>query len=234
MNIIPDIILLDAYKNVLRLLREDLDSKADETQTLLYQILGTNTLQRYEMFEQAKAIFNDDVDNPRKLDVNLFFNARRQGIPTIHITLHSEQSNENGIGLDEGYQEPVYTEVTGDNSDSGSASDNVLSYNTQKVYNRRFDSSYNIFFTSDNTNEILVMYHVFRALTIPLLDHLMMSGLQNPKIKVEEVIPVPGLVPDNLFMRAVTISFSYEVKGFYLYSESLLSEIIFDGTPVEN
>lgn len=234
MNIIPDIILLDAYKNVLSLVRNDLKTKTDETQTLLYQILGTNKLQRYDLFEQAKTIFNDDVDNARKLDVNLFFNLKRQGIPTIHITLHSEESNDNGIGLDEGYQQPVYLEVAGDNSDSNSASDNVVSYNIQKVYNRRFDSSYNIFFTSDNTNEVLVTYHVLRALTIPLLDHLMMSGLENPKIKVEEVVPVPGLVPEHLFMRALTISFSYEVKGFYLYSESLLSEIIFDGTPVEN
>lgn len=228
MNIVPDIILLDSYQNLLKLVRDDLSTKTDETKTLLYQILGTNSLQRYNMFDQSKKIFNDDVDNPRKLEINMFFNMARQGLPTIHIMMHAENSNANGIGLDEGFQEPTYTPVN-DESDSTS----ISSYDVQKVYNRRFSSSYNVVFTSDNTNEILVMYHVFRALTIPLLDHLMMSGLENPKIKVEELMPISDMVPSNIFMRSINIEFEYEVKGFYLYSQGLLGDIIFDGTPVD-
>ncbi len=225
MNIIPDIIILDAYKAVIAFLRRDLSEKENEEDTILYKILGSNFLQRYGLFEQAKAIFNDDVDNPRKIDINMFFNMSRLGLPTVHIMMHSESPESDGIGIDEGYNDSIYIP----NEDE---SGNITSYDVQKVLNRGFRSTYNVVFTSENTNEVLTMFHVFRALSIPLIDHLEVSGLKNISISVEELTPITDIVPQHVFMRSLAISFIYDVKGYYHFSGGLLSNIIFNGVPV--
>ena len=88
--LIPEIEIHNTLKAVLELIRLDFKQRSNEQDTILYKLLGANKLQRYELFEQAKTVFLEEEDNPRFLDVQMFFNMKRASIPTIHITLPSE------------------------------------------------------------------------------------------------------------------------------------------------
>src|ERR1035437_8156589 len=132
---VPEIILLNSFKNVLKLIRSDYNTSVtngDTTKSILYSLLNGNNVQRYKLFDQAVAVLITTEDNPRHLDINLFFNAKRAAIPTLHITLPSESEKNNGLGISEGFQPTIYDDVAG-------------TFTT--TWNRRFTARYNIIIT---------------------------------------------------------------------------------------
>lgn len=198
--IIPEIVLLQAYKLALSFLRKNYKEHiADPTQSYLGLLLGsTNAVQRYKLLEQAKSVFYTTDDDPRALDVNLFFNAKRAAIPTIHITNPSENPLHDALALSEGFQDNLFDEP-----------------NQQylKVFNRRFQAKYNIVLTSDNTNEIILLYQVIRSITIAMIDHLQLAGLENIKLSGNDISLKSDLVPNNIFIKAIGIQFEYDVPA---------------------
>lgn len=216
--IIPEIIILNTLKNVFKLVREDYKAQTDKTKTYLYRILGTLNLERYTFFSQAIKVLVADIDDPRYLEVQLFFNLQRQGLPTIHITLPNENSGPGGLGIDEGYQEP----------EEGSEPDTV-----RDVLSRRFDTTYNIVITSDNTNEVILLYHFIRAILIPVFEHFDSEGLQNNRLSGGDLNIDPRLIPQNIFVRAIHLSFSYDVNVAKLFDQSIVNQLVFRATIID-
>ena len=205
--ILPELILLDGIKKLLTLIRTDYQNNiADTTQSLLYRILNGNNLQRYKMFDQAVSVFITKPDDPRNLDVNLFFNAKRASIPTLHITLPSESEKNNVMAAGEGYRDPIFDE-------------NIGEY--KKVFNRRFNAGYNMIITSDNTNEVVLIYHFMRSALISLSPHLTLAGLQNIKLSGGDLQLNSDIVPSNIFIRSTNINFEYDVEAIELSSSQL-------------
>jgi hypothetical protein len=210
MLLVPEVILLNTLQNCLKLVRKDFEDQADETKTILYRILFGTGIERYDFFTQAKKVFLIKDDNPRYLDINLFFNAKRAAIPTWHITLPSEGEKNNSIGVSEGYQDTLFQQ-----------SPDVY----YKAYNRRFSTKYNIIITSDNTNEVVLMFHFLKSVLISINAHLNLAGLQAPKISGGDININSELIPLGIFVRSIGLEFEYDTKAYEFFSKETL---IFD------
>lgn len=211
--IIPDIILLNTLEAILKLIRVDYESYIDKTKSYLYRILENNTiLQRYNFYEQAKTVFIGEDDSSRKLDVFMFFNKERSSIPTIHLMLDNEITGENALSISQGFQETIFNDV-----------DSTY----REVYSRRFDTEHQILITSNNANEVLLIYHYLRAFLIPIFDHLNASGLENCKLNGRDLNLDQNILP-NVYSRTIGISYSYDVNVQKLFDDVQISSLIFN------
>jgi hypothetical protein len=209
---IPEIILLNAYRLGLEYIRNNYKAnKAAPQNSYLATVLGftdVNVLDtRYDFYTQATSVFCTQESDPRDIKVNLFFNAARAKIPTIHITNPAELPIHDSLAINEGFQDPIVNEVTGEYT---------------VVYSRRFKAKYNIVLTSDNTNEIVLMYQVLRSLTISMIDHLQLSGLENIKISGSDLNIKSDIVPLGVFMKNIGIEFEYDVPAVKLSTNDFL------------
>ena len=212
--VIPEIIIHNTLNAILKIVRDDFASASDEQNTILYRLFSDDNLERYELFEQAKTVFlKKPEESPRSLSVNLSFNSEKAFMPSIHITTPSDQHGEDGLGVDEGYQDNVYD-----------SEDELIT----KTLTRRFNGRVNITFTSDNSSEALLLFYGFRALLIPLFPHLSISGLDNIKLSGTELNINPNLVPKHIFARSIVMQFGYETN-VNLYKKLLaINTLIFD------
>lgn len=212
MLLTPEIILFNTFKAVIKAVRDDYAANvADNTKSLLYQVLYNNSattndgkIQRYNLFEQAVKVFITTEDDLRHLDVNLFFNAKRASIPTLHITLPSEQEKNNSLGIGEGINEPLYIP------------DTTTPTAYKRTFNRRFTATTNLVITSDNTNEIVLIYHFIRSLIISLMEGLSLTGLENLKLSGGDININTDLVPQGIYSRVIGISYEYNAEGIEL------------------
>ncbi len=211
--LVPEIQIFNAIKTILAFIKKDFDAHVNEQDTLLYRLCGENQLQRYNFFEQAKAVFLAKEDNPRFLDVNVFFNLERASIPTIHITLPAEQSDKDGLGIDEGYRGIQETKGMGGEDEQA------------PNYTRRFGTQFQLIVTSDNSNEVVLIYHLLRAILIPVIDHFNMVGLENIKLSGRDIQNMNTIVPTHIFMRAIGIALEYEVTVESLFPEDVITKI---------
>lgn len=216
--IIPELILLDAYKKALKYIRNNYNAATTPEESYLYKLLGTNEIERYNFFTQSKAVFITTENDPRHIAVNLFFNAKRAGIPTIHITNPSENPIHDSLNLSSGVHDPIFNE-----------DDQVY----EDVFNRRFKARYNIVFTSDNTTEIILMYQVMKSMSISITEHLSLAGLENIKISGNEINIKSDIVPINVFIKAIAIEFEYNTMALKLSTTDFtLGDFIPNGTPI--
>lgn len=205
---IPEISLLSAFRNVLKLIRKDYSDcvlAGDETKSILYLITGVNELQRYKMFNEAKTLFITTENDPRHLDVNIFYNAKRLGIPTWHITLPSEHEKDNTVGIGDGSNDYIY--------------DGTESY--RRVLDRRFNAKYIIVVTSDNLNEVVLMYHFLKSTIISLTEHFHMVDLINLKLSGNDINLNSEIVPENVFSRGIGMDFEYNTVAYDLLLRDL-------------
>jgi len=195
MIIIPEILVAEVVETVLKVIEVDFSKHVEEKDTLLYYILGSNEYKKYNFFEQAKDIFLREYDHPRKIAVRMLFDAQRASLPTIHITMPQESNDSDGIGVDEGYSENTF---------------NTDGTTFHKTYTRAFGVQYNIIITSDNSLEVLLIYHLLKAMLISIFDHMELSGIRNPKLSGQDLQMNSDIVPVNVFVRGVGINFMYE------------------------
>lgn len=201
MIVIPENILYNFVNALLQAVIKDYQTHNDKSLTMLYRMLkDIETIEgpqgKYNYYDQGVDLFMRGVDHPRQLQTRLFFDSERARIPTIHLTLPSEQFSSNAIGVGEGKEIYIDSETQ--------------SYKPQ--YSRSFQANYNIIFTSDNTFEVILMYQVVRGLIISVLDVIDFSGLQNPQLTGGDLNINSELVPTDIFMRALGISFIYTVE----------------------
>lgn len=208
--IIPEAIILEALEKGLKFIRTDFNNVQDETDSYLYQLLEGVSMERYNYFKQAKAVFLCEEDNPRKLNVDFMYNMNVDKVPSIYVALSSEQNGQNGLGLDQGYMEPIEKE-------DGSVD----------VFTRRENTSYSIMITSDNSNEVVMIYHIVRALLLSLTIHLNLKGLENISIGGQDLQLRADLVPKNLFMRALNVSLQYEFSTPDLTNNPIIKDLFF-------
>lgn len=215
--IVPETIILQTIESILAFIERDFNANSlDETKSVLYRILNQNIgLQRYKFYEQSKKVFVSAIDNPRRIKANLGFNMQRNGIPTIHVIFPDDRSGVNGINIDEGYQDPVYDPIS-----------NLY----RVVYSRRFDSNLKIVFTSDNTNEVILAYHLIRAMLIPTINHLSLAGLEQISFSGGDIAINDQLAPLNIYMRELVLNFSYDVNVQNFYDEVYINSLNFVGT----
>ena len=192
----PEVVLYNTLNNIVKVLREDLEQNIQaetEEESILYRIFGVDEngdalkLNFYNIYKQAKKILTTK-DN---LKVHYGYSLDTTNAVDICILLPSEEGSI-GIGVDEGYL------VTTD--DGG-----FQNYNTQ-VYK----SNYQLMITSNNANEVLLVYTLMKSMMLMLVDQLELAGLRNPRFSGQDVVMQEDLAPVPLFHKVLNVEFIYE------------------------
>jgi len=216
---IPEIHIYSILKNILQLIKKDFKDNTDEKNTVLYKIFGDQRIGDFIYFEQAKDLFLRDLDHPRKINVSLFFNREKSTLPTIHLNLPSETPGPtDSLGMGIGNQDNIVNKVEG---------------TVTEVYERSFDSTYNLIITSSNPFETLLLYHTFKALLISVYDSLEFQGLRMPKFGGQDLQLNESLIPNNVMVRTLTLNVFYETAIPKYISDKLINSLQFDGKIVE-
>lgn len=225
--IVPEFILQQTIQSMLDYIRQDyIDNIATPTKSYLYKLLNGTAFKNYDFYEQAKQIVCSNPDDPRYLVVDLMFNMERNGAPTIHITLPGESGGQgDGLGSDEGYEDYIH--------DQDADVDNHVMAQDTPVYSRRMAATYNIVVSSDNTNEIIFLYHFTRAILIAVIPHLTFKGLENVVFGGRDIQPYPELA-NRFYMRAINLSLQYQASAPSKYPLEIPNDIVVDGTPIED
>lgn len=218
---IPEFILLDTVQKLLNFVRVDFQSAATEQDSYLYKTLTGSKIERYDFYTQGKKIFLALEDDPRLLKVDLMYNMDIDKVPSIYITLPSEQNGQNGMGVDEGYQEAEIEDMD----------INGLGGSFTSVFTRRFNTTYSLMIISDNSNEVILIYHFLKALLISAHAHLNLSGIENIALGGQDIQLNSDRIPKHLFMRALTLNIQYETSSLDLRSHPMLGSILAKGKP---
>jgi hypothetical protein len=190
-------ILHQIIENALKHVKNDYQSQVDPENSLISRVFKGLSHYKKDYVKEAVDLFTREEGHPRKIESRLFFDAERSNIPTIHITMPSDQPGENSIGVGE----------------SGFADSFIETSTTlTPMYERRFDTQFQIICTSDNHSEVLIMYHLLRVVLISIFDTISLSGLENAKISGQELRIKSDLVPEHIFMRGIGIACSYEIQ----------------------
>ena len=197
--LLPEFVIHKTLVAIVEMLRADLaEHAADDTQSLLYKILGTDEqgqplqLNLYNVFKQAKKI----VQTKNNLSVNFGYNQEVAQIISLHILLPSEQGKM-AIGADEGY-------LSDDIVEDGKK------VHVQNYYTQMYDATYQIMITSNNSAEVNVVYNILKSMLLMLVPQLELMGLRLPTLSGNDVVMQDDLVPVPLFHKVINLSFTYE------------------------
>ena len=197
--LLPEFVIHKTLVAIVEMLRADLaEHAADDTQSLLYKILGTDEqgqplqLNLYNVFKQAKKI----VQTKNNLSVNFGYNQEVAQIISLHILLPSEQGKM-AIGADEGY-------LSDDIVEDGKKA------RVQNYYTQMYDATYQIMITSNNSAEVNVVYNILKSMLLMLVPQLELMGLRLPTLSGNDVVMQDDLVPVPLFHKVINLSFTYE------------------------
>ena len=214
--LIPEMVIYQTLENITKYIRDDLKANsADLKKSFLYRLLGLDDdgkemkTNRYNYFVQAVKIFQ----GMQNLSVNIGYNFEVAKIISFHIILPSESPAGISIGEDEGYR----TEKDKDG-------------NTQLKFCQMFQSTYQIMITSDNSNEVNLVYHIYKSLMIALVPHFNLKGLLNPKLSGNDIVFQDDTIPMGIFHKVLNLTFDYELVVPQLLLIGLVKSIQFEGT----
>lgn len=197
---IPEIVVYKILKAGLITVKENFSQKP-ENETFLYRLYNGVSLEKNDLYEQAKDLFLRDDTHDRFVDIRMYFDSQRASIPTIHINLETEQEIESGLGIGSGN----YMNLNNEKQQYYHNEDG--SYN--EINERRYDANYGLVCTSDNHNEVLIMYHYLRCVITSIHSALALSGFENLKTSGMQLQINENLVPEGIFSRNLPLSFSY-------------------------
>lgn len=218
--LMPEVVIYKTLMAMFSIVRKDFEENPLED-TILHSYFGIdecgNPLQweSFNYFEQAKQLF---IDN-NKIQVNLGYNMEVSDVPCVHIMLPNESGRPFGIGADENYL--------------GSAAQQQAGVR-QEIFTKLFDATYNLIITSENTLEVLLIYHFLKAAFISLHAHVELSGLRLPKISGQDIQLQSDLVPPHIFHRGFGLSFVYEVHVPDIMRKRMIKEFKVTGINLSN
>lgn len=219
--LIPENIIYYNIRSLLKLIQEDWEeNKADTTKTILYDLFNKDDnglemkINRFDYLKQAEHIFiqSTKAESSRGLKVTMGYNLQRAGLPTIHILLPNESKYEVGLGMGEGYQDGVVDPDTG-------------TYKTKFTNVQK--ATYNLMITSDNSSELVLMYHGLKNLMFATFAAFELRGLRDIEFGGQDVQLDSELMPDTVFHRNLTVSFFYESSVSGLTTEKIIKKLVF-------
>jgi|TARA_R110000787_G_scaffold10111_19_gene34725 hypothetical protein len=166
---------------------ESLHANAPE-KTFLYRTFNGLDVADLDYYVQAKDLFTRTRAHPKNFDVRMMFDKDRANLPTMHITMGEDKSDVLGIGMSR-----------------------QLSADGQSLEHTQIDSfMVNIIFTSDNKNEITLMYELLKSFLPALQICFEANGLLNVKRHGRDLTIEQSEVPTHIYMRLMTLSGQYE------------------------
>lgn len=220
--LIPENIIYHNLVNTIALLKEDWETNGDKTKTILYDLFYKDdngivmSYNRFDYLKQAEHIFvsSQQVTSSRKLMVTMGYNVQRAALPTVHILLPNENKHDVGIGMGQGYQDDV-----------------IVDDKIKTTYTNVSKATYNLMITSDNSSEVVLIYHALKNIMFASFAAYELRGLRDIEFGGQDLQFTNDLVPPEVFHRNLTITFFYESHVRSLNSEDLVKKICFKGTP---
>ena len=215
--LVPELIIYDNLIKLFNFLRIDFEARADEEDTILYQIFKKDvnsldlTFNKIDYYQQAKSLFiSRNNDSPRKLEVGMGFNLERASMPTIHIMMPSESPGVSPIGTNQGYAASI----------SGEAANEVFN-----VFTVGFSANYSLILTSNNQLEVMLIYIMLKSGFIGLKTQMELAGFQNVTFGGSDLMFNSEMIPDNIYSRNFNLNFSYDFGGRDIFSIQLPTSI---------
>jgi len=211
MNIIPEYELQRIINMFLVVTRENWNSYVDKEKTFLYKVFAFNEheesvkIDKFDFFEQSQEILINR-QSKRELLITIGYNMQIAEKPSIHITLPSESPMSAGIGQNEGFQ-----------------NNQVIDESVYPVYTANSQSTYNLIITSENMNEVLVIYHWLRATCLSMYSQFELRGFQNVRFGGADMNIDDTLIPGHIFHRNFNISFTFDWSVPDILGSSILS-----------
>lgn len=212
--LIPDILIINTFNNILKIIRNDYNTNVTagtESRSILYLLFNSVVLGKYNFYDNAKELLITTPENPLHLEVRLSYDAApTTSANMIYVTLGSENPIHDSLQIGLGDQDELIFENVDPTPDQ-----------YKKQYMRRFLSTYNIVIIGKNRNELLVLFNVFKMLTIASIDHLTMEGLQNIKIGGQDMRPNE----EGMFARSISLTFEYEQVVPEIFIQTIYEKI---------
>lgn len=211
--LIPEVIINNAVNMVLKLTREDYESKPNKKDTVLYRLFGEDDngdplkFHTFVWFNEAVSIIVGDEKRKREVEVHLGYNLKRMEAPNIHIMLPNETPIHSGIGDNEGYEDVLIDEAK---------------QVSIPVYTQDTQVTYNLLITSDNYHEVLVLYHFMKGVFLSIKTQMELQGLQNTVFGGSDMTFDESLVPVNIFHRNFNLSFTYDYSSIDFFSSKFV------------
>ena len=206
----PEVIIYNALESIINYMRKDLNQCENERETILYKLFGVDDeglelkMNRWNFFKQAKSIFKDE----QNLKVNFGYNFEVAKIISLHIILPSEEAAESAIGQDEGYY------------DGYDENGEYIKYFTQN-----FRCNYQIMITSNNSSEVLTVYHVLKSLLMMMFPHFEINGLRLNKLSGNDILFRDEMMPNGIFHKVLNLNFNYELKIPQIIQDKIIKNI---------
>ncbi len=208
--IMPEVLLYDTLNGIMKLIKEDWVNNPKE-ETMLSHFFNKDENERlikwetFNFFTQAEELFIN-----QSVQVFLGYNMEVAKTGCIHILLPSETGNPLNIGADEGANDPEIS------------TDDMANEYYQGRYTKRFNATYQLMITSENTFEVILIYNFLKACFISLNAHLELAGIRDIKIGGADVNLDSSQIPTHIFHRAFTVSFWYDVSVPSIFRKRLI------------
>lgn len=199
--VIPEVVIYKAINACLTVVKNDWNAKTEKSKTILSYVFRKDDLgndlnfNNFNWFEQAQALFIPDAKVKRKLDVHFGYNLTRTTEPSIHIMLPNESPSAAGIGGNEGYLQGIVD----------AANNEYI-----PVYAEHTSVTYQLLVTSNNYNEVLLIYYFIKALLMSIKNHLELSNFQNVVFGGNDLVFSQDVIPAGIYHRSINITFTYD------------------------
>lgn len=209
--LVPEMALYNILSTAVKFIRSDYEKQITDTgneeNSYLFYLCSLINLQRVNVFNEAKEIFLiNDPDNPKRININLGWPQTIKEATNVTIIHPGEQyASVNALGVDESpeiFEEYVFAE--GETGETNA---------WRNSYGRRYNTTYRIIITGDNTNEIMIAYNIFKSILISFdgTGHLNYMGFQNVKISGQDM-EIKSELTKLKWAKALNIQFEYEFR----------------------
>lgn len=185
--------------------------------SFLYQIFGDIKLDKMNYTESMASLLKSTFEgNSRKININLGYNHSRNNFPQVSIILPSEENDPKTIGIIQGNK---------DFFDGTNAEAREHAYTT----------TYALFITSDNYNDILLLFHFLKTVVLSSMEQFQNRGFDNVSVGGRDITVDFDINPETLYHRTVAISFIYtnDVAGISNNSIVPATSIVPLGTNID-
>lgn len=215
--VVPEFAIFQALTQIFQYIRDDYATATTggvaDISSFLYQLCRSVGFLRQNYYNMAKKVFLAEIDDPRYLSVELIYNMQRMGPPTIYITQPGEQSGDNGLGLDENVSGYIQYNTAGGLYDPTDETQTPGDY--RATYTRRYNASYQLVITSDNPDEVIMLYHTCKALitTMQASNLLQVLGLEAITLGGNDIqLKTENGTTNKMYAKSLILNLQYDTR----------------------
>ncbi|MBS0031602.1 hypothetical protein ACTJJ0_30860 [Chitinophaga sp. 22321] len=197
LNIIPEVVILDSLTKGLAYIRDNFHANA-EADTYLFKLLNGMQIGSYNFYEQAKLLFVNNEDNPRRLALDFEFKFGEIKAPSIVVPATTEMPTAGGewLSMGQGFLYPQDFGMQGP---------------LPTIYTRRKKAMVTLGILTDDGNELLMLYHLLSGVLLSMQLHLSLKGLEQLTVGAEESKYFKE--KSSLLNKALLLSFEYNFSS---------------------